>query len=521
MHTLAKEPPEISTKAERPYLQPKPVRRRRWLRFVLILTGVLLVGCVAVFAFAWPFTRSKVIANLEERMGGRVEIGKFHRTWFPPGCVAEDVTFTGYGSLPNSIPITVRKLTIRGSFRGLLGRHISVFQADGVRVVAPSAGYFSGWKSPPDKHPVVVDQFIATGSLLEISQGKEKPSLQLAITRLELSKPDAHAVQTFKIAFHNPTPPGDVQANGYLGPWRTGNAAQTPIAGSYSFQHANLGAFHGIAGILSSDGSFQGTIEQLDIRGKTVTSDFEVTDTGHRVPLVTQFQATVTTKRGDVSLKLVNARLGRSSIGATGDVQQNDGKKGKVVSLNLLVRDGRIQDFLFLFLKDPTSPMTGRFNFKGKAVLPPEKGSFTKRVQVEGDFGVDAGHMSNPDTQANLEELSERAEGEPDDAPESVLSDLKGHVVLREGTATFSNLSFRVPGAVAKLHGTYSLLTHRINLIGTVFMEADLPKATSGVKSFFLKIINPFLKKNHHGGAIVPVTVTGVYPNPVYKTDPI
>jgi hypothetical protein len=144
-----------------------------------------------------------------------------------------------------------------------------------------------------------------------------------------------------------------------------------------------------------------------------------------------------------------------------------------------------------------------------------------QKVELQGDFGIDAARVTNPGTQANLEALSERAEGEPDEVPERVVSDLKGHVVLRQGVATFSNLSFSVPGAVARLQGTYSLLTHRINLRGKVLMKANLSKATSGVKSFLLKVINPFLKKNHHGGAIVPITVTGIYPHPVYKTDPI
>lgn len=520
MHTLAKQPPEISENPKRPYLHPKPVRRRRWLGLALILAGVVVI-CFALFGAVWPFTQSKVIAHLEEKLGGRVTIGKFHRTWFPPGCVAEDVTFTGYGNIPNSVPITVSKMTLQGSFRGLFIKHVSVLQAEGARLVAPSAGYFAAWRPPPSKSDVVVDKFVITESLLGFSSGPDKPPLQFAISRLELSQSDAHGVKKFQIALHNPSPPGEVQASGYLGPWRKDNAAQTPIAGSYSFRHANLGAFHGIAGILSSDGSFQGTIEQLEVNGKASIPGFEVTDAGHRVPLVTQFQATVTTRHGDVSVKMVKARLGRSSIESAGTVSEQAGHKGKVTSLNLLVHDGRIQDFLFLFLEDPTAPMTGRFNFKGQAVLPPEKAPFTRKIQLQGDFGVEDSHLSNPDTQSNLEQLSERAEGEKDDPPESVVSDLKGHVVLRDGIATFSNLSFSVPGATAKLHGTYSLLTHRINLSGNVFMKANLPQVTSGVKSFFLKIINPFLKKNRHGGAIVPVTVTGVYPHPVYKTDPI
>lgn len=527
MHRLAIEASEFTLETSHSYGKPEPLKPgRRRLRITLALLTLALILGVLLFAARWPFTRSKVIADLEQEMQGRVEIGKFHQTWFPPGCVAENVTFIGYGNLANATPITVRRLSILGSFHGLFSRHVSVLQAEGVRVIAPNAGYFSGWKQTnssssqkQNSSKVVVEKYVAMDSMLEFSS-RNQP-LQFIISRLELSRPDAHNVMMFQVRLRNPKPPGEVRASGYLGPWKTNSSGQTPISGSYSFTGARLDAFHGIAGILSSEGSFQGTVEQIEVRGQAATPDFEVTDAGHKIPLVIQVQARVSTRDGDVALQAVNARLGGSSIETGGDIKQDAAQKGKVTAMNLRVRNGHIQDFLFLFLKDRTAPMTGRFEFKGTAILPPEREPFIRKIQLQGDFGVGSGHLTNPATQANLEQLSERAEGEKDDPPESVLSDLKGHVVLRRGIATFSNLSFSVPGALAKLEGTYSLATHRINLRGKVFMKANLPQATKGVKSFFLKIINPFLKKNHHGGAIVPVIVTGIYPHPVYKTDPI
>ena len=523
MHRLVTDEPEVSKKSEHPHRKPELLSKppqRRWLRIILSLLGLFVLVCAALAVAKWPFTRSKVIADLEAAMQGHVEIGKFHHTWFPPGCVAEDITFTGYGNLPDSKPITVRKMIIHSGFRGLFTKHVSLLQAEGVRVVALNPGYFSGWKHGQDNSRVVVEKYLALDSMVEFLRGTGDQSLQFAISRLELSPPDIHNVMTFQVTVRNPEPPGEVQASGYLGPWKA-DIGQTPIAGSYSFARANLGVFHGIGGTLSSEGSFQGTLAAIEVRGKTATPDFEVTDAGHKIPLLTEFQARIHLNHGDTLLELVNARLGRSGIQADGDIKQNGNHKGKVTAMNLLVRNGRIQDFLFLFLKDPTVPMTGRFDFKGVAVLPPGKTPFNKKIQLQGNFGVGGSHLSNPVTQTNLDKLSERAEGVKDDPPESVLSDLTGHVVLRQGIASFSNLSFRVPGAKAKLHGTYSLITHRIDLRGKVFMEANLPQATRGVTSFFLKIINPFLKKNRHGGAVVPVTVTGIYPHPIYKTDPI
>jgi hypothetical protein len=99
-----------------------------------------------------------------------------------------------------------------------------------------------------------------------------------------------------------------------------------------------------------------------------------------------------------------------------------------------------------------------------------------------------------------------------------VLSDLKGHVVLKDGIASFSSLSFRVPGAVAQIHGTYYLVSERIDLRGILHIQAKLSDATTGIKSFLIKALNPFLK-NDHPGAEVPmrITGTGTYSHPVYR----
>lgn len=69
----------------------------------------------------------------------------------------------------------------------------------------------------------------------------------------------------------------------------------------------------------------------------------------------------------------------------------------------------------------------------------------------------------------------------------SVTSTLKGHVVLRRGIATFSNLTFEVPGGLAQLSGTYSLLNERINLRGTLKTDASLADSSRGIKWLLLK----------------------------------
>jgi hypothetical protein len=48
-------------------------------------------------------------------------------------------------------------------------------------------------------------------------------------------------------------------------------------------------------------------------------------------------------------------------------------------------------------------------------------------------------------------------------------------VVLNHAIATFSDLSFSVPGALAHVHGTYGLLTEQVNLHGTCKSMTSFP----------------------------------------------
>jgi hypothetical protein len=218
----------------------------------------------------------------------------------------------------------------------------------------------------------------------------------------------------------------------------------------------------------------------------------------------------------------VSANFWNTAVNSAGVIEGHAGEKGKTASLELAVREGRIQDILFMFVREPRAPLAGVVSFTAKTTIPPGQRPFLRKVELQGDFGIDNARFTSSNTQQKVEKLSERARGEKKDDkdaddPESVLSDLKGHVVLKNGTATFTNLSFTVPGAIASLHGTFDLITQRIDLHGTLQMQAKLSDATSGVKSFLIKALDPFLKKNHPGVPL-PISITGTYAHPSYKT---
>jgi len=95
---------------------------------------------------------------------------------------------------------------------------------------------------------------------------------------------------------------------------------------------------------------------------------------------------------------------------------------------------------------------------------------------------------------------------------------LKGHVVLNHAIATFTSLSFSVPGALAHVHGTFGLLTQQVDLHGTLQVDNKLSKGSKGVKSVLLKSVEPFFKKKN-AGEIVPIKIDGTFSHPSYGLD--
>jgi hypothetical protein len=512
------ETPTLSVRSHR-----KRSRKFPWL-LVIGLAVVVVFAIALIFVVkSWPFTQQALVDGLRDKFGGTVEVKTFQRTYFPsPGCVAEGVILRRNTDLPTSPFLYKRKFTIRGSYADLLTmqRRVEQMRADGLHINIAAGGVKSAFDGGPNSgKPLKIGTLIADGAELEFARkADEKEPLMFRVRQLSMSPINSGRPTSFQVDLLNPEPPGEIQAQGQFGPVNMEHAYHTPISGSYKFLHANLGVFHGIAGILSSEGKFEGPLERLIVEDSTEIPDFDVTSSGHSVHMQTRFHAIVNGTNGDVSLNPVITHFLRTTVVSDGSVA---GEHGKTVSLDMGVTNGRVQDLLRLFVKSNRAPMNGVVSLRAKVTVPPEKQPFIEKVHLQGDFGIGGAQFGNASTQANVDKLSARAEGEKDiEDAESVVSDVKGHVMLSHGVATFTNLSFVVPGAFVQLHGTFNLITERIDLHGSLRMDVKLSETSKGVKSFFLKAIDPLFKKKKNGtGSIVPVKITGTYSNPSYGLD--
>jgi AsmA-like C-terminal region len=493
-----------------------------------VAAGVLLSGAIFLAA-RWPFSRAAVLQDLAEASLSRVDVGSFHGTYFPrPGCVLEGVIFQHNPKAGSPPLITIQKLRIEGSFVGLFTKHVRSIRAESLRILIPPRGSGEHFQTLR-RSQFVIDDLIADGAILEVaSRNPYKQPLQFSFHNFVIRNVGNKGPASFQAKLSNPEPPGEITTTGRFGPWNPDDVSKVAVSGEYLFQHADLGVFGGIDGLLSSGGKFSGTLGRVEVQGVTDVPGFKVKSSSHPVQLRTQFHAVVNGENGDTFLRQVSATFWNTKVWSDGSVAGRSGQPGKTTSVELTATNGRIQDLLLLFARSERSPMSGTVSFHARVSIPPGKRPFMEKVELQGDFGIDAGSFSKSETQAGVNHLSEGAlsDENPDkakknnynDDPTTVLSDLKGHVLLKDGTARFSNLAFSVPGALAQMQGTYNLITEKIDLHGTLRTDSAPSNTTHGMKGLMLKVLQPFFKKKR-ADYQMPVKITGTYEHPSFGLD--
>lgn len=521
---LVQKPPSISKPSKpRP---PLPLYRRR--SFLIAAVSILLLAALAfVFLIVyWPFSRARVTNSLEDAFSGKIVFASFHATHFPhPGCVAEGVVFTRQPVSPDSPPLaTIQRLTIQANYVDLLTRpgYISRMLLEGLRIHIPpigsSATSHRSSSSPDTSSHSRIGELVADGAFLEIARRNGHEPLKFDIHSLTLNSVRDDGPFSYRIVFLNPLPPGQIRARGRFGPWNSANPAQIPFSGTYSFDDADLSVFHGIAGMLSSQGDFQGRLGDIGTHGAINIPDFSITRSHHAVPLRSQFRAHVNGTNGDVFLDHVDTSILQTQVAASGNIAGRPGQHGKTAAIDFAVNHGRIEDVMRLFVRDPRPPLDGETSFHAHVTIPPSPQPFMQKFRLVGDFTVAGGRFTKPSRQTSIQQLSDRAGGKKPDAtreddPAGVVSDLSGHVDVQRATATLTNLSFSVPNALAQMHGTYNLMNQKVDLHGTLQTTAKFSQTTSGIKSVLLKPLDLVFRRKPQG-ATIPVHLTGTYYNP-------
>lgn len=506
------------SKPENHSLSVLPGGKARTRRKHLVVGAIALLVVAIVAASFWPFSERNVLKELQEASGSQVKAGHFRRFYFPhPGCDLENVV-VAHGQAQAAPLVTLDRLTIQGSYLGLISRRISRVTAVGTKIFVPASG--RGEKFDITPPGIVIDEIIANDATLEFArQDPNAPALKFEIHEAELRNVGWKSAWRYKIKVRNPEPPGEIAMQGDLGAWSPSNLGATPLDGNYAFSQAKLDVYGGIAGTLSSSGKFQGALGHIDVSGDADVPDFTVTSGKHPVDLTVKFAAYVDAVRGDTFLKSVDADFGNTRILAQGSIAGIQGKPGKTANIHLNSDSARLEDVLRLFVPSNRPPMTGSIRLRADTEIPSGSLPFLRKVALRGWFEVQQGKFSTPKTQQGIDELSAKSRGEkPETQKGPAFGDMATNVTLQNGTANFPDMSFKVPGAAAHLRGTYNVVNEKIDLRGELHVETKISNTKSGPKAMVLRLMEPFFKKKKPG-EVVPVRVSGTYEHPSYGLD--
>jgi hypothetical protein len=507
--------------------------RRRWV--------VLFVLCVALMAtlIAWtaarvPFSseglRSRIIRTLSERLNADVELGVVTLRVLPRFEVrGEDLVIRRKGSGDVPPLFRIEAFTVNADIMGLWRRHVAYVKLDGLEIQIPprkdSDESDNGDRGPAsgphfiEGRQVVVDVLDAPGAKLVILPRRvERPPKTWYMHDLRVESVSANTAMPFKAVLTNAQPPGQIDTQGSVGPWHRDDPGHTPVQGQFTFKDADLGVFKGIDGTLSAEGTYGGSLDRIEVLGETDTPDFTVTVSGQPVPLKTKYHAIVDGTNGDTRLENINASFMNTSLTAKGGVFDVEGKKGRVVTLDITIDNGRIEDVMRLAVKTPKPPMTGALHMATAFNLPPGDEDVVDKLALNGRFVIERGGFTDPGVQQKIDTLSQRASGKVQVAkPRNVASTFAGQFVLDDSVLAIPAVSFDVPGAVVELKGQYALRRETLAFAGELEMDAKLSQTTTGFKSFLLRAVDPLFRRG--GRTVVPIRITGPRNEPSFGLD--
>ena len=95
---------------------------------------------------------------------------------------------------------------------------------------------------------------------------------------------------------------------------------------------------------------------------------------------------------------------------------------------------------------------------------------------------------------------------------------MQGNFVLANGSMSFSDLNFSVPGALIDMAGVYTLDGSKFDFHGHAKLHAHLSQMTTGWKSALLTLVDPFFAKQGYG-TVVPIEVHGTKSDPHFGLD--
>ena len=378
---------------------------------VALVVVALVIALASVLPFSSETARRKVIEVLSARLDAEVELSEL-RFRVLPQFHAEGVGLTIRHRGRRDVPplISIKQFSAEGNVFSLLRRHITRLTVDELDIEIPpdrNRDPLSDRDSPASEPPegdsadiaraFVIDELLAKDArFVIIPRDTDKLPKVWSIHDLRMQSVSLDRPMPFTASLENAVPPGAIETSGSFGPWGREEPGQTPLEGKFTFERADLGVFKGISGILAAKGTFEGTLERIEVHGVTDTPDFTVEAGGHPMPLHATYHAIVDGTNGDTLLEKVDASFLKTSLTARGGVVKRPGKDGRTVELDVVIDDGRLEDVLLMAVKTPTPPMSGALKLTTRFELPPGDRDVVEKLQLDGVFTIANARFASP-----------------------------------------------------------------------------------------------------------------------------
>lgn len=529
--------------------------KKAWIG-ALVLAAAAIAIMAAVVVSSVPLKsdvlKRRIVETLADRLKADVALDELSLRVYPRLHAEGSGLTIRDRRRPDAPPlITIKAFTVDGDVVGVWRKHVARVQLSGLDISIPPGqdadaedrgrqahrlhgdGRAVGTSGPvarpepasaarpPARSGVVIDTLVTEKArLIIIPRDAEKTPKIWDIHALTMHDVGLSEPMPFKATLTNAVPPGEIFTDGRFGPWDADQPGRTPLDGTFTFDDADLGVFKGIAGTLSSRGSFGGSLDYIDVHGETETPDFVIAVGGHPFPLSTKYHAIVDGTNGDTLLEEIDATFIKSRLIARGAVLDGPrGQNGRTVTLDIDMSKARIEDVMRMAVRQNTPPMIGALQLRTKFLLPPGERDVADRLQLNGRFTMSNAKFTNPEVQSKIVELSRRGRGrKPETAAEAVASDFKGRFVLGNGRLELKDLMFAVPGAQVQLAGHYALKRETLDFRGNLLMDAKVSQTVGGWKSLLLKVADPIFRKDG-GGSRIPIKIEGHRAEPKFGLD--
>ena len=453
---------------------------------VVVVVGAYLAASVIAKRFE-PQLRAQAIKYLQDRFHSEVEIGSLHINRPKMSTIqillrrgrgaivaveGQGITMRFGGDRSRPPMFAIKKLFFTVDLEVLVAptKSVNFVSIDGMEINIP----------PKEERPALLKQGsgdeksnsgvefqnvqVRDAVLTLLPSDASKPPLRFHIARLHLKSVGANSASRYDADLTIPKPPGTILSSGDFGPWNATSPGDTPLKGDYTFDNADLGIFKGIAGTLSSKGTFDGALDSVNVRGTTYVPNFRLKMSGNPLPLSTTFEALVDGSNGNTTLQPVRATLGHTNFTTAGAVIKNDQYSKRSITLQVKMPNGDMHDLLLLAMKGPPF-MEGMINMQSSIDIPPLNSTVKEKLVLDGSFDVKNAKFLKSTIQNQIDQLSRRGQGQPkNEEIDQVISTMQGEFHLENQVMTFRSLAFEVPGADVSITGNYDMCKRHVGL---------------------------------------------------------